>query len=127
MFLMIFLLFLILLRPYCTLTTISSPVALETPGILQLTWLFGPEPTISRVHVLETTLLRCAGMFNVDMGTILAQKTKSVKNAEIVSVDGEEGFDEFVGGKNFHDHSEIHPLLDIVFFRLRNCMTVVPS
>ena len=45
----------------------DARVALDSAGILQLTWLLGTEPRLADVASPEVATLRSAGMFDVQM------------------------------------------------------------
>lgn len=66
---------LIILSPFTSRATSGrSRVAFGSTGILQLTWLLGHEPRMNIVSTPQSTALRRAGMFDVQMSAIVEER-----------------------------------------------------
>ena len=67
-------------------TAYNSGLAFDSAGILQLTWLLGTEPRLAHVRTTDISVLRRAGMFNVQMSEKAARReyidSESVENNE---------------------------------------------
>lgn len=75
---MLFALCLALVRPHGLRTATSNThAAFDSTGVLQLTWLLGREPRINALPTPESTALRHAGMFNVQMSAVAEQRLGS--------------------------------------------------
>ena len=71
---LLFLSFILTGQPFFSGGLIHSHTVLEGSGILQLTWLLGNEPHLSRVGNPEVHSLRKAGMFDVQMNDRAEEK-----------------------------------------------------
>lgn len=58
----------------------------DTPGVLQLAWLFGHEPALARVRRPDVQALRAAGMFDVLLGERAAERAGGGAGEEAVGM-----------------------------------------